>query len=100
MPLRFADGTKLQILDDAREQSLERREVAQAFGRAAVRLDDPFDPVHLRTRYDCAVPHSGQNFAALGIGLPQFVQNFVAPAADAVPPGAADVPALVPLLPP
>jgi hypothetical protein len=35
--------------------------------------------------YDCAPPHSGQNFADFGIGLPQFMQNFVS--AD-VPAGA------------
>src|SRR6266404_91784 len=27
--------------------------------------------------YDCALPHSGQNFAPFGMGLPQLMQNFV-----------------------
>ena len=42
----------------------------------------------IRTGYCCAPPHSGQNFATLGMVLPQFIQNLV-PA----PPARAGAPA-------
>src|SRR5882724_11565339 len=38
-----------------------------------------------RGRY-CGLPHSGQNFAPLGIGLPQLVQNLVSVAGAGAPP--------------
>jgi hypothetical protein len=37
--------------------------------------------------YACEPPHSGQNFADFGIGLPQFMQNLVS--AEAAAAGAA-----------
>src|SRR5205823_4739910 len=44
----------------------------------------------------CALPHSGQNFAARPIDLPQLLQNFVAdaaaPAAPATPAACAELP--------
>ena len=85
VPLPRSDRTKPQLVHHSIEQAGERRAVGEAFGIATERLDDPLVTVrHVAEGvHPCAAPHSGQNFAARAIDLPQLWQNFVPSAAGA-----------------
>ena len=81
VPLGVGNGTEVEELGDMSEQRAQRVDVGEALGIAPVRVHDPLAAADVH--YCWALPHSEQNFAARGIVVPQFVQNFVA--ADAVP---------------
>ena len=74
VPLPRADRTERELVHHAIEQAGERRTVGEAFGIAPECLDEPL----VTTRdvaagvHPCAAPHSGQNFAARAIDLPQL----------------------------
>src|SRR5260370_20805162 len=97
MPLRFADGPELHLPDDAVEQVLQDSRVTQRLRGTSEGFDDPLDSAHGRRRhYTWGFPHSGQNLALRGMGLPHSLQNLVsAPgvpaAAGAAPPAGAEV---------
>src|SRR5207249_3224290 len=75
---------------------LQDSNVAQRLRGASESFDHPLDSAHGRwRRYTWGFPHSGQNLALRGMGLPHSPQNLVsaasAPAAGAAPPEGAEV---------
>src|SRR5260370_25099864 len=81
MPLRFADGPELHLPDDAVEQVLQDSRVTQRLRGTSEGFDDPLDSAHGRRRhYTWGFPHSGQNLALRGMGLPHSLQNLVSAA--------------------
>src|ERR1700675_807719 len=71
MPLRFADGPELHLPDDAAEQTLQDSSVLQRLRRASEGFDNPLDSAHgSGWHYTWGFPHSGQNLALRGMGLP------------------------------
>ena len=83
MPHGVGNGTQLQGGDHPIEERAQNVEVAEPRRIAATRVGDPFAAAC--EHYCCAVPHSEQNFAVRDIEVPQFVQNFVAPAGVLLP---------------
>ena len=89
---------KAQIPDDPLEKRIERLYVTQQTRVAAMSLHDPlastseFHGLNYLVSYCCAPPHSGQNLALFGIGLPHSTQNFVSPCGAAGAPAAGDSP--------
>src|SRR5260370_5867177 len=93
MPLRFADGPELHLPDDAVAQIMQNSRVTQRLRRASEGFDNPLDSAHGRRRhYTWGFPHSRQNFAPRGMGLPHSLHNLVSaagvPAAAGAPPPA------------
>src|SRR5215469_7881590 len=87
MPPGFPYRPKFQVSDDPVEERVQNLEVPERRRPTPLRVHNPFSPIHnAKTGYCCACPHSGQNLLARGIGLPQFIQNFVSGLATAPPP--------------
>ena len=74
VPLPCSDWTQSELVHHAVDDGGERRAIGEALGIAAERLDDPFITAGdvSERGHPCAAPHSGQNFAARGIDLPQL----------------------------
>ena len=74
VPLSGADRTKPELVHHGVEQRGERCAIGEALGIAAERLHDPLVTVCgvSERGHPCAAPHSGQNFAARAIDLPQL----------------------------
>jgi len=51
MPVGFADGPQIEIVNDALEERLQCAQVSKRGLGAAVSFDDPLNSVHPRTRY-------------------------------------------------
>jgi hypothetical protein len=95
MPLRYSYRPEAKARDNPLKKFADKRTASKRFGRAPVRVDDPFDSIHnVACSYSWAWPHSAQNLLIFGIGFPQLRQNFVsapapvavvAPATGAVP---------------
>lgn len=83
MPRCSVNRVKIHLVRKPFKEVFELRHIRERAGMAAMRLNDPFDATHF---FYCAPPHSGQNLAARGICLPQFMQNFVSPDADGAAP--------------
>src|SRR5713226_5885915 len=63
---------------------------SQRLRRASVGFDNPFDSAHgRRWHYTWGFPHSGQNLALRGMGLPHSLQNLVSTAGAPAAAGAA-----------
>ena len=85
VPLPRSDGPQPELVHHSVEKRDERCAVGEALGIAAERLDDPLVTARdvAERGHPWAAPHSGQNFAARAIDLPQLWQNFVPSAAGA-----------------
>ena len=77
MPDRIGKRMQVGFHDDTREDTLQSFDVAESIPVAAMSFHNPLAPAPVLAHSYCCVPHSGQNLAFFGMGLPQLKQNFV-----------------------